>query len=147
MRVALRGVALTVGLALTAMFVAVAPASAGPAPGPSIRKIDVKWIPGTGGVRVTALAGCEKHVQRASWRVVLWQNGVHADKRISLRCDGRAHRVQIKLDPKKGRLMPGRASMAQESMGCSGDVCWIAIADGLTTIERPGNAKGPRGVR
>src|SRR5687768_15273649 len=126
---AVRGAALVVGFTVTAMFVAVAPASAGSAPGPSIRKIDMTWVPGTGAVRVTAVATCERQVHRASWRVVLWQDGVHADKRVPLRCDGRPHRVLIKLDPKKGRLTPGRASIAQESMGCRGDLCWMAIAD------------------
>jgi len=143
----IRGAVLAVALTMPAMFVAVVPASAGPAPGPSIRKLDMKWIPGTGSVRVTAVAACEKRVANASWRVVLGQDRVRADKRVALRCDGRGHRVRFTLDPKKGRFRPGRTALAQESMGCTGDVCWISHADGWSTIDRPGHAKGPRGTR
>jgi hypothetical protein len=143
----LRALAVAVGLALTAMVVTVAPASASPSPGPTIRHLSMKWLPGVGAVRVTAMATCEKGVSKASWGVGLWQDSGHASRNVSLRCDGRAHRVHLKLDPKKGRLTPGSAAFTQSSMGCSHDMCWVSIADGWTTIRRHGNAQGPRGER
>lgn len=147
MRAQSSALALAVGLALTATFVTVAPASAGPSPGPSIRHLSMKWIPGAGAVRVTAVATCEKGVSKASWGVGLWQSSGHASREVSLRCDGRGHRVHLKLDPKNGRLKPGSAAFTQETWGCSRDFCWASIADGWTTIRRHGNAQGPRGAR
>ena len=113
--------------------------------GPSVRNVQLHWIPGTGGVRVSAVATCAKRVFNASWTVEVSQNtgGDHASR--ALRCDGRSHVVQLKLDPKKGRFHPGHAAMAQTTMGCESDFCWGVVGDGFTTIDRPGKAKGPRG--
>ncbi len=115
--------------------------------GPTIRNVQFHWIPGTGGVRVSGVATCAKRVFNASWTVEMSQNtgGDHASR--SLRCDGKSHVVQLKLDPKKGRFHPGRAALAQSTMGCESDFCWGLVADGYTTIDRPGKAKGPRGRR
>jgi hypothetical protein len=138
--------ALAAGLATASTMALAAPAEAATS-GPTVRDMTFRWIPGTGSVHVLATVKCSPQVYRAGVTFELGQSGVGAKASRHVRCDGRAHHLTLILDPKKGRFHPGHADLSWSTRGCSGDLCWVGVADGFTTIKRPGQAGGPRGAR
>ena len=132
--------------AFCATMLGVAPAAAA-ATGPAIGHMQFRWIPGTGSVHVDAVVTCARGITRASVTFELGQSGAGARASTKVSCDGRAHRVHLLLDPKKGRFHPGRSGASWTAAGCRGNLCSIGIADGFAQIDRPGKARGPRGAR
>ncbi len=116
-------------------------------PGPSIRHLEFRWVPGTGSVHADAVVTCAKGVTHASVTVELGQSGAGARASTKPRCDGRWHHIHLLLDPRRGRFQPGTTGVSWSAGGCRGNLCWMGVADGFTHIDRPGRARGPRGAR
>ena len=132
--------------ALASTMLGLTPAAAATS-GPSIRHLHFRWIPGTGSVHAEALITCARGVTHAQVRFELAQSDAGARASTKVRCDGRSHRVNLLLDPKRGRFHPGMSVASWSTTGCSGDVCWVGIADGFARIDRPGKARGPQRTR
>ncbi|HEX5016899.1 MAG TPA: hypothetical protein VFX15_04875 [Actinomycetes bacterium] len=141
-RHAWRTIATGVAVALGAVLLVATPAQAATATTPSIKKMEFRWIPGTGSVRVTAWTSCPANLRSAEWSVTLAQRGAAARDAADIRCDGKRHHAKLLLDPRKGRFQPGHAGLAWSTFGCTRNLCAILFADGFTTIKRPGKAHG-----